>query len=74
MRQHIAFMTDEGGVLFPMDSLPGKELERYATKLWYKHKKLAIPLYQENGMYNLYVKPCADLSATVTETARCGPQ
>eukprot|EP00971_Amphidinium_carterae_P009894 195131-Amphidinium_carterae.1 len=53
-------MGEEGGVLFPEDSLPGKELEKYATELWCKHKKLAIPLYQENAQL-----------ACETE---CGPQ
>eukprot|EP00971_Amphidinium_carterae_P103469 2048482-Amphidinium_carterae.2 len=69
LQQHVAFLTGEGGVLFPKDSLPGRELERYANELWYKHKKQTIPLYQENGVYNLYVQPSADLSATETAGA-----
>eukprot|EP00971_Amphidinium_carterae_P091586 1813365-Amphidinium_carterae.2 len=32
LRQHVAFLTSEGGVLFPKDSLPGRELERYAKR------------------------------------------
>eukprot|EP00971_Amphidinium_carterae_P059672 1180571-Amphidinium_carterae.1 len=27
LRQNVAFLTGEGGVLFPKDSLPGRELE-----------------------------------------------
>eukprot|EP00971_Amphidinium_carterae_P292634 5809370-Amphidinium_carterae.1 len=60
----------EGGVLFPKDSLPGREVERYANELWFKHQKQAIPFYQENGVHNLYVRPSADLRAAETG-ARC---
>eukprot|EP00971_Amphidinium_carterae_P304310 6047353-Amphidinium_carterae.1 len=69
LRQNVAFLTGEAGVLFAKDSLPGRELERYANELWFKHQKQAIPLYQENGVYNLYVRPSADLSATETASA-----
>eukprot|EP00971_Amphidinium_carterae_P021407 422258-Amphidinium_carterae.1 len=75
LRQNVAFLTSERGVLFPKDSLAGRELERYANELWNKHQKQAIPLYQENGVYNLYVRPSADLSATETASAvrrKCG--
>eukprot|EP00971_Amphidinium_carterae_P194952 3868614-Amphidinium_carterae.1 len=68
LRQNIV-LTGEGGVLSPKDSLPGRELERYANELWFKHQRQAIPLYQENGVYNLYVRPSADLSAIETASA-----
>eukprot|EP00971_Amphidinium_carterae_P203947 4047297-Amphidinium_carterae.1 len=56
-------MNAEGGVLFPRDSLPVRKLEEYATKLWYKHESLVVPLYQDNGVYNMYVKPSTCLSS-----------
>eukprot|EP00971_Amphidinium_carterae_P314442 6250268-Amphidinium_carterae.1 len=38
LKQNVSFLTGEGGVLFPKDSLPGKELERYVNELWFKLK------------------------------------
>eukprot|EP00971_Amphidinium_carterae_P201841 4005103-Amphidinium_carterae.1 len=64
-RANVAYVNAEGGMLFPKDSAPGQQgrkLEEYATKLWHKCKHLVVPLYQERGLYNLYVKPSAGLS------------
>eukprot|EP00971_Amphidinium_carterae_P164200 3255022-Amphidinium_carterae.1 len=52
LKQSVAFLTGEGGVLFPKDSVPGTALERYVNELWFKYEKQAIPLYQEHGVYN----------------------
>eukprot|EP00971_Amphidinium_carterae_P163503 3242192-Amphidinium_carterae.1 len=62
-------MNETGGVLFPRDSVSGQMLENYLNKLWDQYNSLAMPLYQENGVYNLYVKPSADLSSTETASA-----
>eukprot|EP00971_Amphidinium_carterae_P007297 144494-Amphidinium_carterae.1 len=52
LKLSVAFLTSEGGVLFPKDSVPGRELERYVDKLWSKYPEQVIPLYQESGVYN----------------------
>eukprot|EP00971_Amphidinium_carterae_P349858 6491266-Amphidinium_carterae.1 len=57
LKANAAYMTEAGGMLFPQDSVPRRKLEGYANKLWYKYENLAVPLYQENGVYNLYVNP-----------------
>eukprot|EP00971_Amphidinium_carterae_P248511 4933413-Amphidinium_carterae.1 len=77
LRANTAFLNSDGGVLFPKDSLPGKKLEKHTQQLWEKYQHLAIPLYQENGVYNMYIQPSAELSGAKTASAvgpgRCGP-
>eukprot|EP00971_Amphidinium_carterae_P284838 5654841-Amphidinium_carterae.1 len=50
-------MNEVGGALFPRDSVPGQKLQNFVNKLWDQYANLVIPLYQENGVYNLYMKP-----------------
>eukprot|EP00971_Amphidinium_carterae_P249662 4955388-Amphidinium_carterae.1 len=62
-------MDEAGGALFPQDSVPGQKLKNFVNKPWDQHANLAIPLYQESGAYNLYMRPSADLSSTETASA-----
>eukprot|EP00971_Amphidinium_carterae_P138992 2754893-Amphidinium_carterae.1 len=42
---------------------------KYVNKPWNQYASLVVPLYQENGVYNLYVKLSADLNSTETASA-----
>eukprot|EP00971_Amphidinium_carterae_P244137 4847600-Amphidinium_carterae.1 len=61
LKRNVVFMNEAGGALFPQDSVPGRKLQHFVDKLWNQHADLVIPLYQENGVYNLYMRPSADL-------------
>eukprot|EP00971_Amphidinium_carterae_P022150 436992-Amphidinium_carterae.1 len=69
LKQNVVFMNEVGGALFPRDSVPGQKLQNFVNKLWDQYANLVIPLYQENGVYNLYMRPSADLSSTETASA-----
>eukprot|EP00971_Amphidinium_carterae_P279832 5554820-Amphidinium_carterae.1 len=48
LKKNVVFIT----ALFPQDSVPGQKLQNFVNKLWDHYANLAIPLYQESGVYN----------------------
>ena len=66
-RTQDAWITNDGGWLWPRDGPLGRELAKAVDKIMAKHgHKDIIPIYKERGVYNFYVrrrgKPRADAS------------
>ena len=56
LRSHVAFMDSNGGYVFRNDSDEGRRLARLARELAKANPMGVTPLYQENGVYNMYMK------------------
>ena len=66
-RTQDAWITNDGGWLWPRDGPLGRELAKAVDRIMAKHEyKDTIPIYKERGVYNFYVrrrgKPVADAS------------
>ena len=66
----MAVLDQDGGQLIPVDSATGRKIQQLLNKPSKAQKNTWLPIYQEKGVYNFYLKSedCSGFGRQSNET------